>query len=251
MLERVLRTLIATACIRHVIVSIDEPQLLDRFPGIRALRDAEGARIVVVRATDSPSRSVLAILDDGSPEQPLLVTTADHALLSVEMVDHFLASAEEAGGDLAVALVASRVIRARFPDAIRTYLRFSDERYSGANLFAFQTPRARKAVAFWTRAESFRKRPWRLVAAFGPKALWLFLTRRLDLASAFAEVSRVLGVHVEPIVMPQAEAAVDVDKIEDLELVNRILAEREPAAPDEPDQSSLSPSETKPPLAAS
>jgi GTP:adenosylcobinamide-phosphate guanylyltransferase len=251
MLERVLRTLAATACIREVIVSIDEPQLLDQFPGIRALRDAEGARIVVVRATDSPSRSVLAVLNDGSSEQPLLVTTADHALLSVEMVEHFLANAEAAGGDLAVALVASRVIRERFPDAIRTYLRFADEQYSGANLFAFQTPRARKAVTFWAQAESYRKRPWRLVAAFGPRALWLFLRRRLDLAAAFAEVSRVLGVRAIPIVMPQAEAAVDVDKIEDLELVNRILAERDSTDSGPTDQSGCSPSETNRPLAAS
>ena len=73
--------------------------------------------------------------------------------------------------DLAVALVASKALVARFPDAIRTYLRFADERYSGANLFAFLTPRARTAVHFWKTAESFRKRPWRLVAAFGLRQL--------------------------------------------------------------------------------
>ena len=249
MLERVLRTLVATPCIGEIVVSIDEPRLLETFPGIVALREAND-RIVVVEATDSPSRSVLAVLEDGSPEQPLLVTTADHALLTVEMIESFLGRAESRGGDVAVALVASEVLRARFPDAIRTYLRFADERYSGANLFAFLTPRARGAAQFWSRAESFRKRPWRLVATFGLRPLYLFLTRRLDLEAAFVEVSNRLGVRVHPVVMDQAEAAIDVDKLADLELVERILSE-ESGVETEPDQSSSSRSATKPPLAAS
>jgi GTP:adenosylcobinamide-phosphate guanylyltransferase len=271
MLERVLRTLIATPCIRQIIVSIDEPHLLERFPGIVELRRTRGAGLVVVEATDSPSRSVLAILDEGRSEQPLLVTTADHALLTVEMVEHFLGQAEECGGDVAVGLVASGVLKKRFPDAIRTYLPFADERYSGANLFAFQTPRGRSAVEFWVRAESFRKRPWRLVASFGLRALYLFLTRRLDLDAAFAEASRTLGARAVPVRMPQAEAAVDVDKMSDLELVRDVLAaearadgreangdgegsSKEPAADDTSDrggQSERSPSAPKPPLAAS
>ncbi len=230
MLERVLRTLAATPCIDHIVVSIDEPKLLDRFPGIVALRDSSDAQIVVVRATDSPSQSVLAILDDGASDQPVLVTTADHALLDVAMVEHFLGQAEARGGDVAVGLVASAVLKARFPESRRTYLHFADERYSGANLFSFQTPRARRAVDFWKRAESFRKRPWRLVASFGARALFLFLTRRLSLEEAFAEVTRSLDARVVPIVMPWAEAAVDVDKMSDLELVRRVLSEA-----DEPD----------------
>lgn len=277
MLERVLRTLLATPAVGQIVVSIDEPRLLDRYPGLVTLRDERDTRLAVVRATDSPSRSVLEILDEGAADQPLLVTTADHALLSVEMIEHFLGEAEAQGGDVAVGLVASALLRARFPDARRTYLPFADERYSGANLFSFQTPRARRAVEFWTRAESFRKRPWRLVATFGLRALFLFLTRRLTLDQAFAEVSRSLGVRVVPVRMPQPEAAVDVDKLSDLELVRQVLAGvvspdettgetteasgADPEARDEVgprdgpdasgDQSGRSPSATKPPLAAS
>jgi len=249
MLERVLRTLVATPCIGEIVVSIDQRQLLDSCPGIVALRKAND-RIVIVDSANSPSRSVLEVLDGGSPEQPLLVTTADHALLTVEMIESFLSRAESRGGDVAVGLVPSRVLRARFPDAIRTYLRFADERYSGANLFAFLTPPSRKAAQFWTRSESFRKRPWRLVATFGLRPLYLFLTRRLDLEAAFEEVSGRIGIRVHPVVIEQAEAAIDVDKLADLDLVRRILREESnPQA--EPDQSASSASVTKPPLAAS
>jgi 2-C-methyl-D-erythritol 4-phosphate cytidylyltransferase len=246
MLERVLRTLVSTPCIAEIVVSIDTPGLLEEFGGIDRLRRAAGRRMRVAAATDSPSRSVLEILDEGPPEQPVLVTTADHPLLDVEMVEGFLARAEDRGGDVAAGLVPSAVVRERFPDAHRTYLPFRDERYSGANLFALMTPRAREAVRFWMRAESFRKRPWRLVATFGLRALLLFLGRRLDLEGAFEEVSRSLGVRVQPIVLERAEAAVDVDKLSDLTLVREILA-----ATATGDQSVRSPSEANPPLTAS
>jgi hypothetical protein len=269
MLERVLRTLAATPCIREIIVSIDEPRLLGDYPGITALRGSDDVRVVVVEATDSPSRSVLAILDEGASEQPLLVTTADHALLTVEMVEHFLGQAEQRGGDLAVGLVAASVLKARFPGSSRTWLRFSGEQYSGANLFAFQTPRARRAVEFWGKAEKYRKQPWRLVATFGLRRLALFLRRRLTLDAAFVEVSEALGVRACAVAMPQAEAAIDVDKLADLDLVRQILeeagegaeqgADENPAAETDtggrpetdPDQSTRSPSPTKPPLVAS
>ena len=85
----------------------------------------------------------------------------------------------------------------------------------------------RRAAEFWRRAEQHRKSPWRLVGTFGPLTLLLFLARRLDLDAAFRRVSKVIGIEARAIQMPTAEAAVDVDKISDLELVNRIFAERE------------------------
>ena len=83
---------------------------------------------------------------------------------------------------------------------------------------------AMAAVAFWTRAERYRKQPWRLVFSFGPVALLLFLLRRLSLDAALVRASHSLGCRARAIAMPFAHAAVDVDKVEDLALVRRILA---------------------------
>jgi hypothetical protein len=65
-----------------------------------------------------------------------------------------------------------------------------------------------------------------MVSQFGLVSLLLFLTRRLDLAGAFRRVSEAMGTRVEAIVMPMAEAAVDVDKLSDWRLVNRIFEQR-------------------------
>jgi GTP:adenosylcobinamide-phosphate guanylyltransferase len=227
MVERVLRCLLDIPCIDRIAVSIDEPQLLEQSPRIAQLVSSQGERLVVRRSASSPSRSVLAALDELRAGEQLLVTTADHALLTRDMVEHFLTCTAAGGADVGVALVASRLLRARFPEAKRTYLPFRGERYSGANLFAFMSPEARRAAEFWTRAEQLRKSPWRLVSVFGPVTLALFLARRLDLRAAFERASRVIGARIQPIEMPSAEAAVDVDKLSDLELVLKILEQDE------------------------
>jgi GTP:adenosylcobinamide-phosphate guanylyltransferase len=236
MLLRVVRTLAAAPSVGRLVVSIDEPAALDEVPELAAqVRDG---RLGVHASLSSPSRSVLDLLSGLAEDEPALVTTADHALLTPEMVEHFLAAASTSRADLLVGLVARSVLQARFPESTRTYLQLRGEHYSGANLFAFRTPEAQRAASFWVRAESFRKRPWRMVSAFGPIPLLLFLLRRLDLDAALERASRVIGARVEAVRLPFAEAAIDVDRPSDLELVTRILSDtqsgRSPSAPKRP-----------------
>lgn len=180
-----------------------------------------------MKSTDSPSRSVLESLDWADLESgPVLVTTADHALLDEDMLDLFFSESARLDADLTFGFVSRTTIEARFPEAKRTYLRFRDGAFSGANLFLFHTPNAARAANFWRRVESERKRPWRIARAFGFGTLLLFLARRLDLDAAMIRASNVIEARVQAVLMDIAEAAVDVDKIEDLELVRRILKER-------------------------
>ena len=123
-------------------------------------------------------------------------------------------------------VAAAATIRASYPDTRRTYLRFRDGGYSGANLFLLRTTAAARAIDFWRRIERDRKAPWRLARAFGPILLVAYLLRLATLAQAMALVSRRMGIRVAAVVMPTAEAAIDVDKPADLDLVESILARR-------------------------
>jgi 2-C-methyl-D-erythritol 4-phosphate cytidylyltransferase len=224
MLLRVIRVLESSPNIAKVVISIDDPAALDRVPEL-ASRVADG-RVQCRVAANSPSRSVAAVLADTRADEPVLVVAGDHALLTREMVE-YVTGAEPDGADVLVAVVTAEVIRARYPESTRTYLNFRDHQVSGANLFAFLTPEAGRVADFWVNAEQFRKRPWRLVSVFGPAALFAFLFRRLDLDAAFDRVSDSVRARVRALRLPWAEAAIDVDRPADLELVNRIIAARE------------------------
>lgn len=229
MLLRVIRTLRETGAVGRIALSIDEPAALDEVPELRNLI-AKG-EIDVHRSLDSPSRSVSAVLADCAADEPLLVTTADHPLLTPEMVAHFAAAAGHSDADLLVGVVAASLLRRSYPETTRTYVRLRGEAYSGANLFCFRTERARRAARFWLRVERQRKSPWRMVRAFGPRLLLRFALRRLDLDAALEAASQRIGAVIRAVSLPFPEAAIDVDRPADLELAERILAARAGTAP--------------------
>ncbi|MEO3429342.1 nucleotidyltransferase family protein [Pelagibius sp. CAU 1746] len=222
MLERVVTALAASAQIGRIAVSLRDPALLGQLPALAPL--VEEGRLVALQAAGSPSRSVLQAARDLGEAFPLLVTTADHALLTTAMVDHFCTASRASGAAVTAGLTASAELLARYPQSRRTYLAFKDERYSGSNLFTLMSPAALALPELWLRVERQRKQPWRIAAVFGPLLLLGYLLRRFTLDQAMARVSARLGVAVAAVKMPFAEAAIDVDKPEDLALVEEILA---------------------------
>jgi hypothetical protein len=142
------------------------------------------------------------------------------------MLDCFLEESLASRADITVGLTRAETILAAYPAAKRTFLRFGPDSVSGCNFYGLMTPRAAKAIEFWKRLDENRKRPWRLIAAFGIGPLLRYLTGTVDLESAFAIGSHRLGITAKPIILPFAEAAIDVDKPADKELCDAILKGR-------------------------
>lgn len=188
---------------------------------------AEAARLgLETLAPDTgPSGSVAQGLAALGP--PLLVTTADHALLEAEWVTRFVADVP-ADADVAVLLARRDAVEAAAPGTRRTYLRFADGHWSGCNLFLLRTPDAARAIGLWSQVEADRKRPWRIVRRLGPGLLLRYLIGRLTLAEAVAHLGRTAGVRAAAVASPFGLAAVDVDKPEDLALVRRLAEDRLP-----------------------
>lgn len=226
MLERVINTLFEVDGIDHVIISSDAA-LLDHGFGPALTSGIEDGCITLAVPKASPSESVAHVLDGLSTETgfPLLVTTADHPLLTSAMVEHFCRFAPD-DADLVIGLAEAKVIRDRYPDAVRTFYRFKGQGYSGCNLFLMNTSKARLAVDFWRDMERHRKRPWRLVGAAGVFTLLRFALGQLSLACALHHLSMKVGAGIDMVEMPFAEAAIDVDKPGDLNLAEAILRDR-------------------------
>lgn len=224
MLERVIAALTASPYVDRIAVSLNAPAIIDELAALGPLR--ESGRLRPLQAAGSPSRSVLRAVEELDDPFPLLVTTADHALLTPAMVDHFCRESLASRAQVTAGLTASATLLARYPQSRRTYLAFREERYSGSNLFALMDPAAMQLPELWLRAEQQRKKPWRVAAVFGPLLLLGYLLRCFTLDQAMARISARLGVAVAAVKMPMAEAAIDVDKAEDLALVEQILGER-------------------------
>jgi CTP:molybdopterin cytidylyltransferase MocA len=223
MLLRVAEALYATSGIRRIYVCIEDARVIFQVPGLEALHRARV--LETVPAAESPAASVAAALRRIDLSQALLITTGDHPLLTPVILQRFLESAPK-DCDLAVALAPADVVAAAYPGAIRTFYRLGRRRFSGCNLFLARSPNVARVADFWCSMEGYRKRPLRLIWRVGPWALIKVLLGLMNAEQAFAYLSQEAGAIIRPVELPIAEAAVDVDKPADLELVERIFASR-------------------------
>jgi GTP:adenosylcobinamide-phosphate guanylyltransferase len=214
--------LAAAAGVSHkALIPVGGQPMLERVVSALA---AVRVKVSAVKAAEGPSASTAAVL--AAEGTPLLVTTADHALLRPEWVEEFL-DADDGGADALMGLARSESVMAAAPGTLRTWLRFSDGDYSGCNLFLLRTPAAAGIVTLWRQLEADRKRPLALLSRLGFTYVLRYRFGWLTLKSALARLGRLCGARLNPVVLSDGEAAIDVDKPADLTLVRELVSKRD------------------------
>ena len=214
MVRRPVRALLASENVARILVLSQAPER------IRAALP-EDPRVECRESRGTIAETMLALLDEPATGWPLLVTTADHALLDSEMVDRFCHKAE--GADLALGVVERALLLRRLPSAKRTWLKFRSGAYTGANRFALRSASVRPAIELWRSVEQDRKKAWRILSLLGPAVLALVALRVVSLDEVLARLGARLGLTVRAVRLANPLAGVDVDKAEDHALVEAIL----------------------------
>jgi GTP:adenosylcobinamide-phosphate guanylyltransferase len=217
MIARPAKALRASDAVKQIIVVAQDPE---------ALRSAlpDDARLAFHASQSTIAGTLETLCDDPSVAWPLLVTTADHALLDKAMIAQFIERAGEA--DVATGVVERATLLRRFPNARRTWLKFRGGAYTGANLFLLKSPAVRSAVAMWRSVEQDRKKGLRLVARLGPLTLIGVALRLLTIDGALRRAGRKLGLDVRAVQLDDPCAGIDVDKLDDHALVEAIIGGR-------------------------
>lgn len=217
MVRRPVDALLASEHVATVRVLTQQPE---RIGGVLPANP----RLEVTTSHGTIAATLATLCTDPSTSWPLLVTTADHALLDPAMIEEFCSAAE--GADIAIAVVDREALATRLPASKRTWIPFKGGAYSGANLFALGGPGALSAIALWRAVEQDRKKGWRLLSQLGPSLFLGAMLRLLSLEQVLRRIGRKLDLDIRPVTMGDPLACVDVDKQEDLDLVERLLGER-------------------------
>ena len=217
MVRRPVRALLDSENVGRILVLSQSPQRI-------AAVLPDDTRVEVRESQASIAETIEELILKHIAEFPLLVTTADHALLDSKMIAEFTAAA--AGADVAIGVVERQSLLARVPQSKRTWIAFAGGAYSGANLFALGSIKALAAIERWRSVEQDRKKGWRVLAALGPALLLGAVLRMRTLDQSVVSIGRKLGVNARAIVLSNPLAAVDVDKPVDHAIVEAILAGR-------------------------
>jgi GTP:adenosylcobinamide-phosphate guanylyltransferase len=222
MLARVGRTLAACKNAQQIVIVAQNVAKLFDHPATAWM--ANDPRIIARDCGDSVVQAIIDTLAALPDAYPFLLTTADNVLLDHHMIDTFVAGA--AAQDVAVALVERKTLEAAYPGNRRTWLPFRGGAYSGANLFWLGSPLANEALAVWRGIEQQRKKARAVLGAFGGGLALMVGLRLLTLDQAIARVGRRLGLAARAVILPYAEACIDVDKPSDHAMVEEILRAR-------------------------
>ena len=217
MVSRPVRALLASEQIGKIVVVAQAPEaIMQVLPN--------DPRIDIRASRDTIAATILAMFGEPSIEWPLLVTTADHALLDAAMVTEFTNAA--AGADIAIGVVERTVLMGRFPDSKRTWLKFRGGAYTGANLFALASPKVAPAIELWRSVEQDRKKAWRIISLLGPIMLMMTALRLASLDDVLQQLSDRLGLNARAVRLSNPLAGIDVDKAEDHALAEAVLEGR-------------------------
>ena len=225
MIVRVLDALQTSGRVDSFVLCGPGPDAIDGCPQLRDFMHHDN--VTWIAAGNSLSNSVQAGLAKIDPAALVLITTADHALLDVAILDYFLDRAVDNRADVCVGLVEYDLIEKAYPGVRRTVLKFSDGGYCGCNLYALSGARARNIISLWQRIQTQRKQPWRMaLRLFGFGALVKYACGRLSMQQARQAILKTTGVSVDFIELPFPHAGIDVDTPGDKELVEEIIAGR-------------------------
>ncbi len=172
--------------------------MLTRLPG--------RGSVALIEAHEDLAQSVRAAAADW--DGPLLVTTADHALLSAEAIDATLAALE--GADVTFALARREAVEAVHPSGQRRYMTLREGEFASCDIYGVAEPR------FLAIAEVFRGRKaggrfdWRILRATGLVGLLALRLGLESLASAIDRASRRFAMRVRAVLLPDGTQAIDV-----------------------------------------
>lgn len=225
MLARVVEAVAQSGRVGRIIVSIEEEATVEAKEILAPL--GLGDRLVWTPSRANIGTSVAAVTEAFPEALPLIITTGDNALHTAEMVRHFCDSLDSVAADAALGLTPASYVLEKYPEGNRAFHRFRDGAFSSCNLYALLTPRSLDAPRVFNSGGQFGKKPKRLIGAFGIVAFLVYKSRLTRLETFLKFLSRAIGVRTAPVLLPFAEGPIDVDRMQDWTLADRIVAKRE------------------------
>lgn len=216
LLQRTLEPLRASASIGRIIVVAPETAL-----GHPALALADEVRPDGKRIRDSLASG----MRDLPPDEDVLISTSDLPVLTARSVDDFVARILQKDADIVYGCLEKSVHVRAYPEVPHTWVKLKDGTYCGGGLMAMK-PRVFPSLSqFIEQLGHARKNPLKLAALFGWDILLRFALRQVAISDAEERASRILGSRARAVVSPYAETAVNVDRVSDVPLAEKLLAQ--------------------------
>jgi len=139
------------------------------------------------------------------------------------MLDEFIQHCLMTDADFYYSIGKESVIKAIYPEVVRTYVRAKDDGYTGANVYFVNKKGFSADEEILAKIDFYRKTPWKYIKLLGWRPLLKFAFKRITLEEVEARASEIIGCRFKLIPMPFPECGIDVDKVSDLRFVRGLV----------------------------
>ncbi len=217
MAARISRALYDSGKVERVVIMSSPPCPSGELPEGVEVREA-GTTLM------STVASATAYLGD---KEPIVFVTNDVPLLTGQAVADFLTQTELEELDVYYSIVCREAIERECPNAKRTYVKITEGRFTGGNIFLVQPRVLGHVQEKVEEVFALRKDIWGLCKWLGFSFVWQYVFSTLPLHKIEARASELFAFRGRAIVSNYASIGMDVDKQADWMIVEQILQKRE------------------------
>lgn len=201
----------------EVVVTVPRGCDPERFAG-QADRIVTGAAGVV----DAIDKAIKIVGDDGF----LLIVSSDTPLITSPALVDFLKRCTDPAVDIFYSIISAKTVQAVYPDTKRTYIRLRDGAYTGGNVHLTRKETFLQNQDIGKRMFDLRKNPVGMVRVLGLSFIVKYFFHTLTIGLLEQKAGALLSAKVKAVVTGYPELGVDVDKLTDLELADRVLSKK-------------------------
>ncbi|HEV2909229.1 MAG TPA: nucleotidyltransferase family protein [Candidatus Eremiobacteraceae bacterium] len=225
MIERVLRAFRTASSIGRVRV-VTQPDAFAAAFGARAAELCDEVIAPGVGLIDS----MLAGFTGLGPDEHVLVSATDVPLLTSHAVDAFAGRVRAVGDcDIGYGFVSRAAHDAKYPQVRHTWVRLREGTFCGGGISMLRAGAAAQAADLLRRVAALRKSPLRLAMLFSPATWARMVLGGLRISELERRADELSGLRCRGVLCDEPELAVNVDRLDDLRMVEDILRGREHA----------------------
>jgi molybdopterin-guanine dinucleotide biosynthesis protein A len=209
-LERTLEALSGTERVGRTIV-IGGQEVQAAASGLASEVLSEGAS-----GPDNILKGLKHLLASPNPPKKVMVVTTDLPYLTPEILNRFLDACPDAS-DICVPLINKKDWFVRFPNSTATFATLSDGTWTTGCAYLIDVSALESAMPQIERVFKNRKNVIGMARLLGPKFLFKFVRKTLNVPDVELKISSMLGCKGAAIRNAPTELAYDIDALDDYE----------------------------------
>lgn len=219
------------AMIQHVIDALNDSRYIESIylvapEEFKEMSFDSRKPLGIIPCRDTVVENLMLAIHESGESESVAITTCDNPLFRGFMLDEFIRRCLAIDADFYYSVGKESVIKASYPEVVRTYVPTKDDGYTGANVYFVKKKGFSADEKTLAKIDSYRKTPWKYVKLLGRRPLLKFALKRITLEEAEARASKVIGCRFKFIPMPFPECGIDVDKVSDLTFVRGLVQKR-------------------------